>query len=115
LRLAEQLGAETATLSGQSAAQETIAYARSHNVTKIVVGKPTHARWRDLFAPSFLEEMVRASGDIDVYVISGDENEPHPPRAPREHVPPTPLPIGHYAASLVIVGIATAVSWFVFG
>ena len=48
LRLAEQLGAETVRLSGESAAQEVILYARSRNVTKIVVGKPTHPRWRDL-------------------------------------------------------------------
>jgi two-component system sensor histidine kinase KdpD len=71
LRLAEELGARAATASGENAAQETLRYARAHNVTKIVVGKPTHARWRDLLGRSFLDEIVRASGDIDVYVISG--------------------------------------------
>ena len=38
-------------LKGESAAQETIRYARAHNVTKIVLGKPTHPRWRDLVSP----------------------------------------------------------------
>jgi two-component system sensor histidine kinase KdpD len=71
LRLAEELGARAVTASADNAADETLRYARAHNVTKIVVGKPTHARWRDLFGRPFLDQMVRGSGDIDVYVISG--------------------------------------------
>jgi two-component system, OmpR family, sensor histidine kinase KdpD len=115
LRLAEQLGAETITLTGQSAAQETLAYARAHNVTKIVVGKPTHARWRDLVAPSFLEEMVRSSGDVDVYVISGDETDARGAASPPELSPAPPLPVGAYVASVVLVALATVLSWFFFG
>ncbi|MGH7575835.1 MAG: DUF4118 domain-containing protein [Longimicrobiales bacterium] len=71
LRLAERLGATTVTLSGARAGDEILAYARTHNVSKIVVGKPTHARWRDLVFGSKLDEVARGSGDIDVYVISG--------------------------------------------
>jgi two-component system sensor histidine kinase KdpD len=117
LRLAEQLGGETVTLTGQSAAQETLAYARSHNVTKIVVGKPTHARWRDFFAPSVLEEMVRSSGDIDIYVISGDGGEGRAVESTTagELAPVAPLPIGNYAASVATVATATAVAWLLFG
>ncbi len=114
LRLAEQLGAETVTLSGQSAAQETLRYARSHNVTKIVVGKPTHPRWRDLFATSFLEEMVRGSGGIDVYAIAGDDGEGRAIQPPER-----PLPRANdlrpYSASVVAAVLATAVSWVTFG
>ena len=40
LELAEQLGGRAVTLSGQSVADEILAYARAHNVTRIVVGKP---------------------------------------------------------------------------
>jgi len=75
LRLAEKLGAETVRLSGENAAAELVAYARSRNVTKLVVGKPTHPRWRDLLRRSFLEEVVRASPDIDVHVITGVERD----------------------------------------
>jgi two-component system, OmpR family, sensor histidine kinase KdpD len=118
LRLAEKLGAETVTLTGQSAAHETLAYARAHNVTKIVVGKPTHARWRDVFAPSFLEEMVRSSGDIDVYVISGDETDARaagPQSGSASALQPRPFPVGAYVWSVVLVGLATALAWFIFG
>ncbi len=113
LRLAEQLGAETVTLSGQSAAQESLAYARAHNVTKIVVGKPTHPRWRDLFGQSFLDEMVRSSGGIDVYVISGDDAEGRPVAAAEATRRPTPA-YGTYTVSVVIPALATGISWFSF-
>ena len=71
MRLVESLGGEPVTLRGEDAAVETVRYARKRNVTKIVVGKPTHPRWRDVLKPSFLDDLVRQSGEIDVYVISG--------------------------------------------
>lgn len=76
MRLAESLGAETVTLSGPKASEEILAYARDRNVTKIVIGKPTHPRWKDKLFGSMLDELVRGSGDIEVYVISGDTGEP---------------------------------------
>jgi len=75
LRLAEQLGAETITLSGERVSEELLAYAHQRNVNKIIVGKPIHPRWRDLLFGSVLDEMVRNSGKIDVYVISGDPDD----------------------------------------
>ena len=72
LQLAQSLGAQTAALAGQDAATEILAYAREQNVTKIVVGKPTHPRWRDVIFGSLLDRLVRGSGDVDVYVITGD-------------------------------------------
>jgi two-component system sensor histidine kinase KdpD len=113
LRLAESLGAETVTLSGQSAAQETIRYAQTHNVTKLVVGKPTHSRWRDFFRPSFLDEVVRSSGDIDVYVISGHDDPATPAR--RDEAPSAELNVSSYVASAAIVALSAALAGFAFG
>jgi two-component system, OmpR family, sensor histidine kinase KdpD len=76
MRLAESLGAETVTLSGPKASEEILTYARYRNVTKIITGKPTHPRWKDKLFGSMLDELVRGSGDIEVYVISGDSGEP---------------------------------------
>lgn len=87
MHLAESLGAETVTLSGPSASEEILTYARSRNVTRIIVGKPTHPRWKDRVFGSVLDEVVRGSGDIDVFVITGDSAEaPQPP--PKEAPPP---------------------------
>ncbi|OQX05528.1 MAG: hypothetical protein BWK76_27360, partial [Desulfobulbaceae bacterium A2] len=75
MRLAESLGAETVSISGHRASDDIMAYARSRNVTKLIIGKPTHPRWKDRLFGSLLDEVVRASGDIDVYVITGDSSE----------------------------------------
>ena len=78
LRLAEQLGAETTTLSGEKVTQEILAYARSHNVTKIIVGKPVRSRWKEWVFGSVVAELVRYSGEIDIYVITGEAGESRP-------------------------------------
>ncbi|HEX4481093.1 MAG TPA: sensor histidine kinase KdpD [Rudaea sp.] len=82
LKLAESLGAQTENLSGESVAAELIDFARTHNISKIVVGKPSRPRWRDRLRPSLVDEIARNSGDIDVYVISGEPGAPtiRPPR-----------------------------------
>ncbi|MDR3388463.1 MAG: sensor histidine kinase KdpD [Rudaea sp.] len=72
LKLAETLGAETANLSSEAVASELLAFARQRNVSKIIVGKPARGRWHNRFKPSLVDEIVRRSGDIDVYVISGE-------------------------------------------
>ena len=84
MRLAESLGAETVMLSGHHLSEEILTYARRRNVSKIIVGKPTHSRWKDKLFGSPLDEIVRGSGDIDVYVISGTTGEVH------VHPGPTP-------------------------
>jgi two-component system sensor histidine kinase KdpD len=76
MRLAESLGAQTAVLSGHKASHEILSYARDRNVTKIIIGKPTHPRWKDKIFGSMLDDIVRGSGDIEVYAISGDAAVP---------------------------------------
>jgi two-component system, OmpR family, sensor histidine kinase KdpD len=113
LRLAEQLGAEAVTLRGDDAAEETVRYAQTRNVTKIVVGKPTHSRWRDRISTSFLDTIVRSSGDIDVYAISG---VPGPAvRLPDEATPARRLDAPAFAASIAVAVAATLVGWLLFG
>ena len=75
MRLAESLGAQTVTLTGHKASEEILNYARERNVNRIVIGKPTHPRWKDKLLGSLLDEIVRGSGDIEIYVITGDSSE----------------------------------------
>ena len=76
LQLAEQLGGETFTLRGRHIAEEIVNFARQRNVTKIVAGKPLRPRWKDILFGSPVDELVRLSGEIDVYVITGEPGEP---------------------------------------
>jgi two-component system sensor histidine kinase KdpD len=107
LSLAEQLGAETATISGPSVSEALLAFARQRNISKIVVGKPAHGRWRDRLRGSLVDAIVRASGDIDVFIVSGERAE----RAPSVRARPGPLsarPV-HYAWSAAVVVLCTLV------
>ncbi|HEY6106321.1 MAG TPA: sensor histidine kinase KdpD [Anaeromyxobacteraceae bacterium] len=107
LRLADALGAETARLSGPSVAGALLAFARKHNVTRIVIGKPGRSRWREILRGSVLDEVVRGSGDIDLHVISGEEDAEREPRAPGEPAPPAAWP---YAWSALLVAATTGLA-----
>src|SRR3984957_9003866 len=115
MRLVESLGGDPVTLRAEDGAVETVRYARKRNVTKIVVGKPTHPRWRDVIRPSVLDNLVRQSREIDVYVISG---LPLAPPAVRAAVPGRKTPYGDpfgYAAGVVAVLTTATAAWFLFG
>lgn len=79
LRLAEELGATIAVTSGNDFAEAVVDYGREYNVTKIIIGKPLLSRWREWWRGTYVTDLIRRSGDIDVYVISGDEatHAPH--------------------------------------
>jgi two-component system sensor histidine kinase KdpD len=111
LRLAEQLGAETATLSGNDVAAEVLTYARQRNVTRIVLGKPARPRWRETLFGSVVNELVRQSGDIDVYVITGEREGPQPITTRR---PSPPVDWPGYAKAAWVVAVCTGVAWLMF-
>ena len=72
LRLAETLGAKARTIAGHSIPEAVFAYAQKHNITKIVVGKPLRPRWKEWLFGSVVDQLVYASGDIDIFVISAN-------------------------------------------
>jgi two-component system, OmpR family, sensor histidine kinase KdpD len=111
LRLAEQLGGQAVTLSGQRVIEEILAYARARNVSKIIVGKPVGSRWRDLLRGAVVDELIRRSADIDIYVIQGQEEDESPRRAERL-VRPTNWWLLGWAVGTV--GLCTALGWVMF-
>jgi two-component system, OmpR family, sensor histidine kinase KdpD len=106
MRLAERLGAETVTLTGHKASEEILNYARQRNVSKIIVGKPTHPRWKDKLLGSQLDEIVRGSGDIEIYVITGDSSEE--PVKPGTRPPPPKIEPKEWSWCLSAVAVSTA-------
>jgi two-component system sensor histidine kinase KdpD len=103
LRLAEQLGARVTTLSADDVAAEILAYARGQNASRILVGKPTHGRWRDRLRGSLLDRLIRGSRELDVYVITGEADASPPAPARRE---PRPAPGAAYLRSVAVVALA---------
>src|SRR6185369_17039420 len=111
LRLAEQLGAETVTLSGPTMSEEILAYARSRNVSKIVIGKPGRSLWKRIVLGSVVDALVRGSGDIDIYVVSVDK-EGAAPRPVRPLAESTDWPA--YLEALIAVALCTGIAWLMF-
>lgn len=75
LRLAERLGGEAITIPGgaRHIAEDIIAFARSQNITQIIVGKSERSRWFEILHGSVVRELLRRSGNIGVQVVSGEE------------------------------------------
>ena len=111
LRLAEQLGAETVTLSGTTMSEEILAYARDRNVSKIVIGKPGRSLWKRIVLGSIVDALVRGSGEIDIYVVSGEQGA-EPARPTRIRPDPSDWPA--YGVALGVVALCTAIAWVMF-
>ncbi|MGA2504654.1 MAG: sensor histidine kinase KdpD [Anaerolineales bacterium] len=107
LRLAEEMGARTISLPGQSVADTVMEYAHRHNVTKVIAGKPNHSRWIEFLRGSVVDQLIRLSGPIDVYVINS-EAEPQTRKIVEGWRPHRPL--GRYLLALLLLAGATGLS-----
>ena len=110
LQLAEHLGAQTFTLFSRSMAEKIGNFARRHKITKIVAGKPSHYRWKDILLGSDVDELVRMSGEIDVYFITGEPGEPK--RSP-VRVKPKGIRFHDYGMGLLYSILATGLSFLI--
>jgi len=112
LRLAEKLGGETAVIEGGGSLDDDIlTFARDRNITKLVVGKPSRPRWMELVMGSTVDDLIRHSGDIDVYVISGEPGrEPAAPLLRR----PITSPARNYLLSALVVAASSALAALIF-
>ena len=91
VKLARDLGASTAVVSAQDVAQALVDYARTHNLSKLVLGHSRAARWWPR-RPLGLAVGVRAP-DIDRIEV-GQSQRPRPTPLPSERVPNTSAGIG---------------------
>ena len=71
IQLAEELGAETVTLTGNDAADELLGFAKKHNITQIIIGKPLRPLFREWLQGSMVDKVIKHSEGISVHVISG--------------------------------------------
>ncbi len=127
LKLAEELGAETVTLGGDRLAEEVISYARTRNVSRIVLGKPTLSGWKLRLFGSLVDTIVRQARDIDIHVVGREpdflsQTGQHPyfsrsrlylGLAAEE---PHPLFMWQtaYLWAVTATAICTAIAWFIY-
>lgn len=74
LKLAQTLGAETTTLSGTEVSKIILNYARSRNVSKVVVGKSTRSTFARLITPGLVDDLTKQATDIDIHVVSREHS-----------------------------------------
>jgi two-component system sensor histidine kinase KdpD len=108
LRLAEQLGAEARTLVGRKVADTVLQFAASRNVTKIVIGKTSQPGWKRAIFGTIADELLERSGNIDVYVVTGEGEAPTPATG---FVRTKPVDWIQYMLAGVIVTACTLVGW----
>jgi two-component system sensor histidine kinase KdpD len=104
LQLAEKLGGKTATVFGLTIPDTVIAYARKHNITRIIIGKTLRPRWQEILFGSIVDQLIHRSGTIDVYVISSQEKTVHAPPGMEPLLPVTP-PQGYVNSLILVIGI----------
>lgn len=110
MQLAEELGARTRTLTGRTLPEAVLAYAKKHNVTKIVVGKPIRPRWMEMLSGSIVDQLIYTSGDIDIYVIN-EQPDVKQTRIPEELRPHQPY--WRYLLALLMVMATTFIGYLI--
>jgi two-component system sensor histidine kinase KdpD len=104
LRSAEEMGARTMTLTGESVADTLVEFARKENITRLLVGRPPRPNWLEFFGGSLVDQILRRSGSIEVFVIGGMEGGPGPDIGPRLSLESNWT---RYLASLGLAGLVT--------
>jgi two-component system sensor histidine kinase KdpD len=124
LRLAETLGAESVTLGGADVADELLAYARTRNASRLLLGAPHRRgplRW---LAPSTVDRVLARAQGLDVLVVQTSEAQrlARSPLLARSRAYLAPAPAGKrrwpgYVAAAATVAAATLLAlaldpWF---
>ncbi len=107
MRLAVQLGAEVVTVPGRSVVEEIVAFARTRNATRVVLGKSRRSRWFELRHGSVVDELVRSGSGLAVEVAPS-ANEPEP-SGPVDWLLGAPRTIGPYLEGALTTAAATGI------
>ncbi len=118
LQLGRDLGAHTAVLAGQHAPAEVLAYARSHNLNRVVMAR--HRRrswWRDAWRESFARSLGTLAPDIDLVLLAPEVDAQSAGAAPAGSAAEArALPWRDYAwalaGSAALTAVALPLSWY---
>ena len=107
-RGARRRGGDAAPVSGAADAHPA-SYAREHNVTRIVVGKPTHPRWRDFGCAARCSTSWCAAAATSTSYVIARRSRPTGPGAARRRGATAAGRRGTYLAAAASWRLATAV------
>lgn len=118
LRLAEQLGAETVTLSSPDLSAAIIQFANERNVGKIVMGKPSRRDWRRFLWRSVVDELIADAHNINLYLLDSprtDAPELSLHRKSSSLIPKRPKNMAAYLYAVLSTTVSSLLAWTMFG
>lgn len=105
LKLAQDLGAHTATVAGASVEDEAVRYARIHNLSRIMVGRDEPPSWR-VWDRSVADRIGQIAPDLDVIQVArAERNTPEPDRNPAEILGTVTTDWRDYALTAAMCGL----------
>ena len=114
LKLAEDAGAVTATLAGDSLPEAIVKYAHDHNLSRVVLGRDT-GRWPRLWRRTLVNAVGALGKDLDVMQIALPAHEARGWRTPAKSADTgeagKPLAWQPYAMSVLICAVAAIAAW----
>jgi len=127
LRLAEQLGAETVTLSAPDMSEAIIRFSRERNINKIVVGKPSRRGWKRWLLGSVVDALISQAHNINIYLLGSPNKHVGAELELSSSLKTAPLPglrqqipsrikkrYFGYLWATVVTGISTLIAWLLF-
>lgn len=110
LELARSLGGEIVTAADASVVNGLLRVAHQRNVTQIVIGKPDHSRFGWFQKRTPVDTLIRDSGDIDIYVVTGTRREEQLPARILHLRPEIHSSWRRYLWALLVVAAVTGVN-----
>ena len=116
LKLAQSMGAETATLADHDEVAATVRYARDHNLSRMIVGHSRPLRsWRPragfpIWRRSFADRLAGSAPDLEVTIVSAVDREAARSRMPEDRLPIEAGSLPAYAGAAAVCAGAALIS-----
>ncbi len=112
LRLAEQLGAQVATVYGEDVPGQIAEYARTSHVSKIVLGRSPHKK-RGFSKSTVVDRLIDLVPNLETYIIPYTEPEPAFHTRTNLYMKPPAFTLADMAKTISILAACTLVgAWF---
>jgi two-component system, OmpR family, sensor histidine kinase KdpD len=111
LRLAENLGGEAVTLHAESnVAQELVAFARSRNVTRMLLGRPRRRRWLGWLRERVARRVIDLTREFEITLVA-PEDEPAADHLIQATTPDLRPDLKAFGWATLAVAVATGVAF----
>ena len=111
MKLAEQLGGATLSLTADDMVGAVTDYCANNNVTQLVIGKSRDSRWREILGRSFAGVMMRNAHGVALHVVTERSAASATPTL-RQAVAREPGAWRSYLPGVAYIAVATVAAWY---